>query len=148
LDLLLIDDIQYIDGKSGTQREFLELLELLIAANKQVVIAADAYPKNIVGIEPELISRFCRGLVVAIEPLGLELQVSILRQKCSELGCSIGDDILNFIVEHFGGDVRQIEGALTSINFHTKLMSCPVTINSVKKLFPNSQGLESKVATA
>lgn len=81
LDLLLIDDIQFIADKPGTQQEFFYTLNSLIDTHKQVVITCDTFPKEITGIEPRLTSRFTCGLTVAIEPPGLEMRVAILLQK-------------------------------------------------------------------
>ena len=122
LDLLLIDDIQFIGGKSRTQEEFFYLFNTLIEAHKQVVITCDTYPKEIAGIEERLISRFGWGLTVALEPPELEMRVAILLSKAATTGIKLDEQVAFFIAKHIRSNVRELEGALKRImaysNFH------------------------------
>ena len=116
LDMLLIDDIQFIGGnKVRTQEEFFYAFETLIAAKKQIIITSDTYPKELSGIDSRLISRFDSGLTVAVEPPELEMRVAILQGKASFRGESISDDVAFFVAKHVRSNVRELEGALSKI---------------------------------
>lgn len=138
LDLLLIDDIQFIADKPGTQQEFFYTLNSLIDANKQVVISCDTFPKEINGIEPRLTSRFTCGLTVAIEPPGLEMRVAILLQKAANNKTPIGEDVAFFIAKHVRSNIRELEGALNRIEafarFHKRTTSIELAKEALKDL--------------
>ncbi len=138
LDLLLIDDIQFIADKPGTQQEFFYTLNSLIDNHKQVVITCDTFPKEISGIEPRLTSRFTCGLTVAIEPPGLEMRVAILLQKSISNGYPISEDVAFFIAKHVRSNVRELEGALNRIEayarFHKRRISLEVAREALKDL--------------
>lgn len=138
LDLLLIDDIQFIADKPGTQQEFFYTLNSLIDGNKQVVITCDTFPKEISGIEPRLTSRFSCGLTVAIEPPDLEMRVAILLQKSVVLGSPIGEDVAFFIAKHVRSNIRELEGALNRVDayarFHKKIVSVELAKEALKDL--------------
>jgi len=138
LDLLLIDDIQFIADKPGTQQEFFYTLNSLIDTNKQVVISCDTFPKEISGIEPRLTSRFTCGLTVAIEPPGLEMRVAILLQKAANSATPITEDVAFFIAKHVRSNIRELEGALNRIEayarFHKKVISIDLAKEALKDL--------------
>jgi chromosomal replication initiator protein len=138
LDLLLIDDIQFIADKPGTQQEFFYTLNSLIDTNKQVVISCDTFPKEISGIEPRLTSRFTCGLTVAIEPPGLEMRVAILLQKAANSETPINEDVAFFIAKHVRSNIRELEGALNRIEayarFHKKAISVDLAKEALKDL--------------
>jgi len=138
LDLLLIDDIQFIADKPGTQQEFFYTLNSLIDTNKQVVITCDTFPKEITGIEPRLTSRFSCGLTVAIEPPSLEMRVAILLQKSALSKNPIGEDVAFFIAKHVRSNIRELEGALNRIEafarFHKRLINVDLAKEALKDL--------------
>jgi chromosomal replication initiator protein len=138
LDLLLIDDIQFIADKPGTQQEFFYTLNSLIDTNKQVVITCDTFPKEITGIEPRLTSRFSCGLTVAIEPPSLEMRVAILLQKSAISKDPIGEDVAFFIAKHVRSNIRELEGALNRIEafarFHKRLITVDLAKDALKDL--------------
>ncbi len=138
LDLLLIDDIQFIADKPGTQQEFFYTLNSLIDTNKQVVITCDTFPKEIAGIEPRLTSRFTCGLTVAIEPPGLEMRVAILLQKSAANNSPISEDVAFFIAKHVRSNIRELEGALNRIEayarFHKRAISVDLAKEALKDL--------------
>lgn len=115
LDLLLIDDIQFITGKTRTQEEFFYLLNTLFDAHKQVVITCDTYPKEISGFEDRLISRLGWGLTVALEPPELEMRVAILLSKAEALGFALDENVAFFIAKNIRSNVRELEGALKRV---------------------------------
>ena len=115
LDLLLIDDIQFISNKGRTQEEFFYAFNALVEAHKQIVITCDTYPKEISGMEERLISRFGWGLTVAIEPPELEMRVAIVLKKAAAEGVPLTEDIAFFIAKHIRSNVRELEGALKKV---------------------------------
>jgi chromosomal replication initiator protein len=115
LDLLLIDDIQFISNKGRTQEEFFYAFNALVEAHKQIVITCDTYPKEISGMEERLISRFGWGLTVAIEPPELEMRVAIVLKKADGEGVPLSEEIAFFIAKHIRSNVRELEGALKKV---------------------------------
>lgn len=144
LDLLLIDDIQFIADKPGTQQEFFYTLNSLIDANKQVVITCDTFPKEISGIEPRLTSRFSCGLTVAIEPPGLEMRVAILLQKAIILKNPIGEDVAFFIAKHVRSNIRELEGALNRIEAFARFHKRPITVDLAKEALKDLLAAQNK----
>lgn len=138
LDLLLIDDIQFIADKPGTQQEFFYTLNSLIDGHKQVVISCDTFPKEISGMTPRLTSRFSWGLTVAIEPPGLEMRVAILLQKATLSNNPICEDVAFFIAKHVRSNIRELEGALKRVDaysrFHKRTISVELAKEALKDL--------------
>jgi len=138
LDLLLIDDIQFFNGKSRTQEEFFYLFNTLIEAHKQVVITCDTYPKEIAGMEERLISRFGWGLTVALEPPELEMRVAILLAKAQSARLALDEQVAFFIAKHIRSNVRELEGALKRVlaysGFHGQEISLPVAKEALRDL--------------
>ncbi len=138
LDLLLIDDIQFIADKPGTQQEFFYTLNSLIDGHKQVVITCDTFPKEISGMTPRLTSRFSWGLTVAIEPPGLEMRVAILLQKAALSNSPISEDVAFFIAKHVRSNIRELEGALKRVDafsrFHKRVISVELAKEALKDL--------------
>lgn len=144
LDLLLIDDIQFIADKPGTQQEFFYTLNSLIDANKQVVITCDTFPKEISGIEPRLTSRFTCGLTVAIEPPGLEMRVAILLQKSASSSFPISEDVAFFIAKHVRSNIRELEGALNRIEAYAKFHKRQISIDLAKEALKDLLAAQNK----
>jgi chromosomal replication initiator protein len=144
LDLLLIDDIQFIADKPGTQQEFFYTLNSLIDTNKQVVITCDTFPKEITGIEPRLTSRFTCGLTVAIEPPGLEMRVAILLQKSAASGSPISEDVAFFIAKHVRSNIRELEGALNRIEAFARFHKRQITIDLAKEALKDLLAAQNK----
>jgi chromosomal replication initiator protein len=144
LDLLLIDDIQFIADKPGTQQEFFYTLNSLIDTNKQVVITCDTFPKEISGIEARLTSRFSCGLTVAVEPPGLEMRVAILLQKSAALNHPINEDVAFFIAKHVRSNIRELEGALNRILAYAKFHKEIITVESAKEALKDLLNAQNK----
>lgn len=144
LDLLLIDDIQFIADKPGTQQEFFYTLNSLIDTNKQVVITCDTFPKEISGIEPRLTSRFTCGLTVAIEPPGLEMRVAILLQKSATSNFPISEDVAFFIAKHVRSNIRELEGALNRIEAYAKFHKRQISIDLAKEALKDLLAAQNK----
>jgi len=132
LDLLIIDDIQFFNGKSRTQEEFFYAFNALIEAHKQVIITCDTYPREISGIEDRLISRFGWGLTVAIEPPELEMRVAILLKKAESQGITLDETVAFFIAKHLRSNVRELEGALRKLIAYSQFHACEITLETAR----------------
>ncbi len=115
LDALLIDDIQFFVGKERSQEEFFHTFNALLEGQRQVIITADRFPKELDGLEERLISRFGSGLVVSIEPPELETRVAILISKARQFNIELAEDIAFFVAKRVRSNVRELEGALRRI---------------------------------
>ncbi|MDB5804856.1 MAG: chromosomal replication initiation protein DnaA [Betaproteobacteria bacterium] len=132
LDLLIIDDIQFFNGKNRTQEEFFYAFNALIEAHKQVIITCDTYPREIAGIEDRLISRFGWGLTVAIEPPELEMRVAILLKKAESQGIELDETVAFFIAKHLRSNVRELEGALRKLIAYSQFHACEITLETAR----------------
>jgi chromosomal replication initiator protein len=144
LDMLLIDDIQFIADKPGTQQEFFYTLNSLIDAHKQVVITCDTFPKEISGMTPRLTSRFSWGLTVAIEPPGLEMRVAILLQKGALSGNTISEDVAFFIAKHVRSNIRELEGALKRVDAYSRFHKRPISVELAKEALKDLLASQNK----
>jgi len=135
LDVLLVDDIQFIAGKGGTQEEFFHTFNDLYQMNKQIVITSDRLPKAIPALEERLISRFEWGLIADISSPDYETRLAILEEKCKEKGQELSRDILQYLATHIQKNVRELEGALNRIYAYHQLNNVEPTLESVKHLF-------------
>ncbi len=144
LDLLLIDDIQFLANKTRTQEEFFYAFEALIAAKKQIIITSDTYPKELADIEDRLKSRFESGLTVAIEPPELEMRVAILIKKAELEGAAMSEEVAFFIAKHLRSNVRELEGALRKVlayaAFHGKDITVEVAKDALRDLLAVRSG--------
>ncbi|MDN6768278.1 MAG: chromosomal replication initiator protein DnaA [Bifidobacterium mongoliense] len=127
VDVLLIDDIQFLGGKEATLEQFFHTFNSLYQANKRIVIASDVAPKNLKGFEARLISRFESGLTVDIKPPDLETRIAILRMMASMSHSNIPYDALDLIAERFTENIRELEGALTRVTAVASLSNQPVS---------------------
>ena len=138
LDLLLVDDIQFFNGKSRTQEEFFYLFNTLVEAKRQVIITCDTYPKELTGIDERLISRLGWGLTVALEPPEPEMRVAILLNKAKAVGQVLDENVAFFVAKHIRSNVRELEGALKRIlayaSFHNLEITLPVAKEALKDL--------------
>jgi chromosomal replication initiator protein len=133
LDLLLIDDIQFLSGKPRTQEEFFYTFDALCGSRKQILITCDTYPKEISGIEERLISRFDSGLIVAIEPPELEMRVAILLKKAEQQNAVLPEDVAFFIAKHLRSNVRELEGALLRVVAYAGFRNRQITLDVAKE---------------
>jgi chromosomal replication initiator protein len=133
LDLLLIDDIQFIGKKNRTQEEFFYAFNTLIENKKQIIITCDSYPKEIQGVDERLRTRFSWGLTVAIEPPELEMRVAILLKKASLSKINLPEDVAFFIAKQIRSNVRELEGALNRIVALSNFTKHPIDLNLAKE---------------
>lgn len=138
LDALLIDDIQFFVGKERSQEEFFHTFNALLEGQRQVIITADRFPKELVGVEERLVSRFGSGLTVSIEPPELETRVAILIKKAQQQGLALPDDVAFFIAKLIRSNVRELEGALRRVmasgNFTGRPIDVALASESLKDL--------------
>lgn len=132
IDVLLIDDIQFIAGKESTQEEFFHTFNTLHGQNKQLVISSDRPPKAMVTLEERLRSRFEWGLTADIQPPDFETRLAILRSKADRAGYQMHDDIMEMIARRVQSNIRELEGALTRIAAFADLTGLPVTSQLVE----------------
>ncbi|MEG1351218.1 MAG: chromosomal replication initiator protein DnaA [Bacilli bacterium] len=125
VDVLIIDDIQFLGGAVQTQQEFFHTFNTLYSDNKQIIISSDRSPDDLKVLEDRLRTRFCWGLTVDIFPPDFELRVAILRKKISAGGVekNIPDDVIEYIASNMGSDVRQLEGSVTRLLAYSTMMS-------------------------
>jgi chromosomal replication initiator protein len=131
LDLLLIDDIQFITGKEQTQEEFFNTFNSLYEASKQIVISSDRPPRDIVGVEERLVSRFESGLVTDIQTPDLETRVAILQKKAFLKNREIPDDVIVFLAQNIPSNIRELEGALNRVIAYSEINSEPMSTENI-----------------
>lgn len=132
VDILIIDDIQFLAKKVAVQEAFFHTFNELYNQNKQIVISSDRPPKEIATLEDRLRTRFEGGLIVDVQPPDLETKIAILKRKALDKKCVISDDILEYLAKDSGNDVRTLEGRLTKVLFASKLHEEPISIELVK----------------
>ncbi len=115
-DILLIDDIQFIAGKTSTQEEFFHTFNTLYENHKQIVLASDRPPKDIQPLEERLRSRFEWGIIGDIQPPDLELRIAIIKKKAEQVSIELSDDVLTFLAENLRSNIRQIEGMIKKLS--------------------------------
>ena len=150
VDVLLIDDIQFLSGKMQTQEEFFHTFNTLHNANKQVVITSDVPPKSLNGFEDRMRSRFEWGLITDVQPPDLETRIAILRKKAIQENLSVPDDVMEFIASRISSNIRELEGALIRVTAFASLnrqevdMALAETV--LKDLIPGETGSQITAA--
>jgi chromosomal replication initiator protein len=134
VDVLMIDDIQFIGNRQSTQEEFFHTFNALVDRNRQVVISADKSPTELTGMEDRLRSRLGWGLVADIHPTSYELRLGILQQKTVSRGVEVPTPVLEFLAQSITSNVRELEGALNRLVAHASLMGRQITIDTAREL--------------
>lgn len=137
VDILLIDDFQFLGKKEATQEEFFHTFNALLDQKKQLIISADQPPHTLPGVEARLKSRLGWGLVVDIHPATYELKVSILQAKANKLNLHIESDILGLIAQKINSSIRELEGAFIRVTKYAEWMKKPITSDLVHSILNN-----------
>ncbi len=132
VDVLMIDDVQFIAGKESTQEEFFHTFNALVDQNKQIVISADRAPSDLTGIDERLRSRLAWGLVADIHPSTYDLRLGILGSKREKLGARVPDSVLEFLALKVTSNIRELEGALNRIVAHADVSKQDITLESTQ----------------
>jgi chromosomal replication initiator protein len=150
MDILLVDDIQFLENKEQTQEEFFHTFNTLHNANKQIVISSDRPPKQLVTLEDRLRNRFEWGLITDVQPPELETRIAILRKKAAQEGLNAPPEVLEFIASKISKNIRELEGALIRVTAFASLNRQPVDLSLaevvLKDLIPDSEGSEITAA--
>ncbi len=134
MDVLLIDDVQFIAGKERTQEEFFHTFNALYESHKQIVVTSDKFPKEIPGLEERLRSRFEWGLIADIQPPDVETKQAILKLKAEQNGMLLPEDVALFLATAVTSNIRELEGYLVRIGAYASLTSTPISLNMAREV--------------
>ena len=144
IDILLIDDIQFIAGKDATQEEFFHTFNALHTAGKQVVMTSDRPPKAILTLEERLRSRFEWGLIVDVQLPDYETRIAILRTKAEQMTVDVPANVIEFLAQRIQSNIRELEGSLNRVVAFAKLSGIPITIDSAQQALSDLLDTRSK----
>ena len=144
LDLLLIDDVQFLANKDRTQEEFFNAFEALLTKKSHIVMTSDTYPKGLTDIHERLVSRFDSGLTVAIEPPELEMRVAILIRKADVEGAVIPEEVAFFVAKNVRSNVRELEGALRKILAYSRFNHKEISIQLAREALRDLLSIQNR----
>ena len=147
VDVLMIDDVQFIIGKDNTQEEFFHTFNTLVDKKRQIIISADKSPADLEGLEDRLKSRLGWGLVADIHPLTYELRLGILQAKAEQKSMKLTPEVLEFLADKITNNVREMEGALNRLAVHASLQDSEVTVDLVKDVLKDLLRTNSRKIT-
>ena len=147
IDVLLLDDIQFLAGKQATQNTFFHIFNHLHQHQRQLVMSSDCRPSDLDGMEPRLISRFKWGMTVALEKPDYELRRKFLVMKAAQDGLNIADDVLDFIANHVTESVRELEGVMVALLAHATMLGQDITIDLARSVIGNTVKVTPKQVT-
>ena len=134
--MLLIDDIQFVSGKTSTQEEFFHTFNALYENRKQIVVTSDRPPREMFTLEERIKTRFVQGMIADVQPPEYELRLAILQKKAEKNNLNVPNSVLAFLAERLDSNIRQIEGALKKIGAVSFLSGQPITLEMVKSSIP------------
>ena len=147
IDVLIIDDIQELAGKPGTQNIFFNIFNHLRMLGKQLILTSDRPPVELKEIEERLITRFKWGLSAGLTPPDRETKIKILRTKCEKMNLRVEDDILEFLADNIKANVRELEGALTSLEAHCNLLGKKITMELTRNVMRDIVAINTREIT-
>ena len=151
LDILMVDDIQFLEGKESTQEEFFHTFNALHQANKQIILSSDRPPKQLTTLEDRLRTRFEGGLITDVQPPDLETRIAILMKKAAADGTEVEHSVLELIASQFQSSIRELEGALIRVSAYSSLINEPITMEvaqvALRDILPDDADVNITAAT-
>lgn len=147
IDMLMIDDIQFLVGKERTQEEFFHTFNALYEGHKQIVLSSDRFPKDMPDIEERLRSRFEWGLIADLQPPDVETRIAILRKKSEDEGVTLPEEVIQFLSTTMKSNVRELEGSLVRLGAYASLTGQVITLDLAKSVLRDLIGDKKKVVT-
>lgn len=147
IDILLIDDIQFIAGKEGTQKEFFYTFNALLSDNKKIILACNKAPDNMENIDIQLKSRMSGGIVVDIVRPDYDMRFKLAKKKAEVLGLQCSDEVFEYIAQNITTTNRDIDGAIKKLLVHQKFINAEITINTLKNILKDTLNANKKVIT-
>lgn len=147
IDMLMIDDIQFLAGKERTQEEFFHTFNALYEAHKQLVLSSDRFPKDMPDIEERLRSRFEWGLIADLQPPDVETRIAILRKKSEDEGVTLPEDVIQFLATTLKSNIRELEGSLVRLGAYASLTGQTITLEMAKSVLRDLIGSKKKIVS-
>ena len=147
IDMLMIDDIQFLAGKERTQEEFFHTFNALYEAHKQLVLSSDRFPKDMPDIEERLRSRFEWGLIADLQPPDVETRIAILREKSEDKGVTLPEDVIQFLATTMKSNIRELEGSLVRLGAYASLTGQTITLEMAKSVLRDLIGTKKKIVS-
>src|SRR5215831_1929689 len=147
IDMLMIDDIQFLAGKERTQEEFFHTFNALYEAHKQIVLSSDRFPKDMPDIEERLRSRFEWGLIADLQPPDVETRIAILRKKSEDEGVTLPEDVIQFLSATMKNNIRELEGSLVRLGAYASLTGQIITLDMAKNVLRDLIGDKKKIVS-
>lgn len=147
IDMLMIDDIQFLAGKERTQEEFFHTFNALYEAHKQIVLSSDRFPKDMPDIEERLRSRFEWGLIADLQPPDVETRIAILRKKSEDEGVTLPEDVIQFLSTTMKNNIRELEGSLVRLGAFASLTGQTITLDMAKNVLRDLIGDKKKIVS-
>ncbi|MGZ8382715.1 MAG: chromosomal replication initiator protein DnaA [Nitrospira sp.] len=147
VDMLMIDDIQFLAGKERTQEEFFHTFNTLYEARKQIVLSSDRFPKDMPDIEERLRSRFEWGLIADLQPPDVETRIAILRKKSEDERIALPEDVIHFLAITMKNNIREVEGSLVRVGAYSSLTGQTITLEMAKNVLRDLIGDKKKIVS-
>ncbi|GMV48983.1 MAG: chromosomal replication initiator protein DnaA [Nitrospira sp. OLB3] len=147
VDMLMIDDIQFLAGKERTQEEFFHTFNTLYEAHKQIVLSSDRFPKDMPDIEERLRSRFEWGLIADLQPPDVETRIAILRKKSEDEKIALPEDVIHFLATTMKNNIRELEGSLVRLGAYASLTGRTITLDMAKNVLRDLIGEKKKIVS-
>lgn len=147
IDMLMIDDIQFLAGKERTQEEFFHTFNSLYEAHKQIVLSSDRFPKDMPDIEERLRSRFEWGLIADLQPPDVETRIAILRKKSEDEGIRLPEDVIHFLASTMKSNIRELEGSLVRLGAYSSLTGQVITLEMAKNVLRDLIGDKKRIVS-
>lgn len=147
IDMLMIDDIQFLAGKERTQEEFFHTFNTLYEARKQIVLSSDRFPKDMPEIEERLRSRFEWGLIADLQPPDVETRIAILRKKSEDERVALPEDVIHFLANTMKSNIRELEGSLVRLGAYSSLTGQRITLDMARNVLRDLIGEKKKIVS-